>query len=116
MMHGGTRDLLFALIAALLVAAIAWVWGRAQPWPHVKRARAWFWNTLHKKQLQEITELRKDVDALLSVLDHWVTPGAGDKQRQFEYMAEVLAALGKRGISCADLRVASLIDNHYNYY
>jgi hypothetical protein len=96
MMHGDTRDLLFALIAALLVTAAAWLWGRTQPWPRVKRAWGWLWNTLHKKQLEEITELRKDVDALLSVLDHWATPGAGDKQRQFEYMADVLKARGKR--------------------
>jgi hypothetical protein len=43
--------------------------------------------------------LRKDVGALLSLLDHWVTSGAGDKQRQFEYRAEALEARGKRGIS-----------------
>jgi hypothetical protein len=86
-----------------------------RPGIRVKRARGWLWNTLHKKQLEEITELRKDVDALLSVLDHWATPGAGDKQRQFEYMADVLKARGKRGISGADMRVASLIDNH-DYY
>lgn len=60
---------------------------------------AWLWSTLHKRQIEEINELRKDVDALLSVLDHWVTPGAGDKQRQFDYMAEVLEARNKRGIS-----------------
>lgn len=113
MVHGGTRDLLFALMAALLVTAGAWLWRRSEPWSHVKRARAWLWNVLHKKQLEEIAELRQDVDALLSVLDHWVTPGAGDKQRQFEYMAEVLNARGKRGISGADMRVARLIDNDY---
>jgi hypothetical protein len=43
--------------------------------------------------------LRKDVDALLSVLDHWVTSGTGNKQRQFEYTVEALEAHGKRGIS-----------------
>jgi hypothetical protein len=111
MIHGGTRDLLFALIAALLLAAAGWLWRRAQLRQRVKRARAWLWNALHKKQLEEMTELRKDVDALLSVLDHWVTPGAGDKQRQFEYMAEVLKERDKRGISGAGMRVASrLID------
>jgi len=114
MANGGTRDLLLALIAALLVAAAAWLWRRAQPWPRVKRARAWLWATLHKRQHQEIDELRKDVDALLSVLDHWVTPGAGDKQRQFEYMTEVLNARGKKGISGAGMRIASLRGNH-NY-
>ena len=112
MMHGGTRDLLFAVIAALFVTALAWLWHRGQPWQRVKHAWACLWNALHKKQLEEITELRKDVDALLSVLDHWVTPGAGDKQRQFEYMAEVLKERGKRGICGADMRVARLIDNH----
>jgi hypothetical protein len=112
MMHGSTRDLLFALIAALFVSAAAWLWGRVEPWRRVKHARAWLWNALHKKQLEEISELRKDVDALLSVLDHWVTPGAGDKQRQFEYMAEVLKARGKAGISGAGMRVARLIDNN----
>jgi hypothetical protein len=40
-------------------------------------------------QLEQIAELWKDVDALLSVLDHWVTSGAGDEQRQFEYMAKI---------------------------
>ena len=112
MLHASTRDLLFALIAAFLVTAVAWLWRRAQPWQRVKHARGWLWNALHKKQLEEITELRKDVDALLSVLDHWVTPGAGDKQRQFEYMAAVLNARGKRGTSGADMRVAELIDGH----
>jgi len=111
MMHWGTRDLVFAVAAALVVAAAAWLWGRAQPWLRVKRTRAWLWNVLHRKQLEEIAELRRDVDALLCVLDHWVTPGAGDKQRQFEYMAEVLKARGKRGISGADMRVASLVDD-----
>jgi hypothetical protein len=106
------EGLLFALIAALLLAAAAWLWRRAEPWQRVRHARAWLWNALHKKQLEEIAELRKDVDALLSVLDHWVTPGAGDKQRQFEYMAEVLNERGKRGISGAGMRVARLIDPH----
>jgi len=110
MMHGPIRDLLFALIAAVLVAVAVWLWRRTQLWQRVKRARKWLWYTLHKRQSEEIAELRKDVDALLSVLDHWVTPGAGDKQRQFEYMAEVLAARGKRGISGASMRVASLIN------
>jgi hypothetical protein len=76
-----------------------------------RRAGAWLWTLLHRKQLEEVAELRRDVDALLCVLDHWVTPGTGDKQRQFEYMAEVLRARGKRGISGADMRVASLIDD-----
>jgi len=111
MVHGTARDLLFALIAAVVVAVVLWLWGRIQPWPHVKRALTWLWNALHRRQLEEIAELRKDVDMLLSVLDHWITPGAGDKQRQFEYMAEVLGARGKRGISGASMRVASLIDN-----
>jgi hypothetical protein len=111
MMHGAPRDLLFALIAAVLVAAVVWLWGRTSPWNQLKRARAWLWETLHRSQLEEISELRKDVDMLLSVLDHWVTPGAGDKERQFQYMAEVLQARGKRGISGASMRVASLIDN-----
>src|SRR5258708_34214263 len=112
MMHGGTRDLLFAVIAALFVTSLAWLWHRGQPWQRVEDAWAWLWNALHKQQLEEITELRKDVDALLSVLDHWVTPGAGDKQRQFEYMAQVLKERGKRGISGAGMRVARLIDDH----
>lgn len=114
LMHDVIRDLLFAIIAAVPVAAAAWLWRRTQPWQRVKRSWAWLWDTLHKRQIEEITELRKDVDALLSVLDHWITPGAGDKQRQFEYMAEVLEARGKRGISGAYTRVASLIDNQ-NY-
>ena len=58
--------------------------------------------------------IRLALSSLLSVLDHWVTPGAGDKPRQFEYMAEVLEARNKRGISGAYMRVASLIDDqHY---
>jgi hypothetical protein len=112
MIRGGTQDLLYAVLAALLVTAAAWLWRHAQPWQRVNHARAWLWNALHKKQLEEITELRRDVDALLSVLDHWVTPGAGDKQRQFEYMAQVLQERGKQGISGAGMRVARLIDNH----
>jgi hypothetical protein len=112
MIQGDTQDLLFAVIAALLVTAAAWLWKRAHPWPRVKRVWAWLWSTLHKKQLEEITELRRDVDTLLSVLDHWVTPGAGDKQRQFEYMAQALEERGKRGISGAGMRVARLIDDH----
>src|SRR6266567_7179286 len=106
MTQGATRDLVFAVVAAALVAVAAWIWARAQPWQHVKRTGTRLWETLHKKQLAEIAELRKDVDVLLSILDHWVTPGAGDKQRQFQYMAEVLAARGKRGISGASMRVA----------
>ena len=114
MMHGTVRDLLFALIAGVLLAAAGWLWARTRPWQRFKRGWAWLWDTLHKRQIEEITELRKDVDALLSVLDHWVTPGAGDKQRQFEYVAEVLEARGKRGISGSYMRVASLIDDqHY---
>lgn len=114
MMHGFIPDLLFALIAAVLLAAAGWLWGRTHPRQRLTRAWAWLWGTLHKRQIEEINELRKDVDALLSVLDHWVTPGAGDKQRQFKYMAEVLEARNKRGISGADMRVASLIDSqHY---
>jgi hypothetical protein len=35
--------------------------------------------------------------------------GAGDKQRQFEHMADVLEARGKRGCSGANMRVASLV-------
>jgi hypothetical protein len=111
MMHGAIRDLLYALMAAVLAAALIWLWGRLQPWKLTKRGWEWLWASLHKSQLQEIAELRKDVDALLTVLDHWVTPGAGDKQRQFQYMAEVLQTRGKRGISGASMRVASLIDN-----
>jgi hypothetical protein len=30
MLHGGTRDLLYAIIAAVLLAAVAWLWKRAQ--------------------------------------------------------------------------------------
>jgi len=113
-MHGFVPDLLFALIAAVLLAAAGWLWGRTRAWQRLMRARAWLWGTLHKRQIEEIAELRKDVDALLRVLDHWVTPGAGDKQRQFEYMTEVLEARNKRGISEAYMRVASLIDDqHY---
>lgn len=115
MIHGFIPDLLFALIAAVLLAAAGWLWGRTHPWQNLARARAWLWGTLHKRQIEEINELRKDVDALLSVLDHWVTPGAGDKQRQFEYMAEVLEARNKRGISGAYMRVASLIENQHYY-
>jgi len=114
MIHDFVPDLLFALIAAVLLAAAGWLWSRTHPWQHLTRARAWLWGALHKRQIEEINELRKDVDALLSVLDHWVTPGAGDKQRQFKYMAEVLEARNKRGISGAYMRVASLIDDqHY---
>jgi hypothetical protein len=114
MMHDFVPDLLLALIAAVLLAAAGWLWARTHPWQQLTRARAWLWGTLRKKQIEEINELRKDVDALLSVLDHWLTPGAGDKQRQFEYMAEVLEARNKRGISGAYMRVARLIDDqHY---
>jgi hypothetical protein len=52
MIHAGTRDLLFAVIAALLLAAAAWLWRRAQPWQRVNHARTWLWNALHKKQLR----------------------------------------------------------------
>lgn len=113
-MFGFIPDLLFALMAAVLLAAAGWLWSRTHPWQHLTHARAWLWSTLHTRQIDEINELRKDVDALLSVLDHWVTPGAGDMRRQFEYMAEVLEARNKRGISGAYMRVASLIeDQHY---
>lgn len=114
MIPGGIQALMLAVIAAILMTAAAWLWKRAQLWERAKHAQAWVWDTLHKRQSEQITELRKDVDALLSVIDHWVTPGAGDKQRQFEYMAEALEARGsgKRGISGAYLRVASLIDDH----
>ncbi len=92
MMPGAARDLVFALIAALVVGTATWLWGRTRPWLRLRRAGAWLWTLHQRKQLEEIAELRRDVDALLCVLDHWVTPGAGDKQRQFEYMAEVLRA------------------------
>lgn len=111
MIHSGALDLLFALIAAVFMTAGAWLWAHIQPWQVAKRGRAWLWDTLHKRQSEQITELRNDVDALLSVLDHWVTPGAGDRQRQFQYMAEMLEARGQRGISGAYMRVASLTDN-----
>jgi hypothetical protein len=111
MVHGFVPNLLFALIAAALLTLAGWLWGRAHLWQHLTRARARLWGTLHKSQIEEINELRKDVDTLLSVLDHWVTPGAGDKQRQFEYIAEVLEVLGKKGISGAYMRVACLIDD-----
>jgi hypothetical protein len=113
-------DLLFALIAAVLLTVAGWLWSRIHPRQRLARVWAWLWNALHKRQIEEINELRKDiselqkdVDALLSVLDHWVTPGAGDKQRQFDYMAEVLEARNKRGISGAYMRVASLIDDQH---
>lgn len=115
MFHGNTRDLLFAVIAALLVTAVAWLWRFTQPLRRIKHFYAWFWNTLHKEQLEEIAELRKDVDALLSILDHWVTPGAGDKQRQFDYMTEMLNARSKQGISGAGMRVAGLIDSSHDF-
>lgn len=106
--------LLFALISAALLAVAGWLWSRIHPRQRLARIWAWLWSTLHKGQIEEVNELRKDVDALLSVLDHWVTPGAGDKQRQFDYMAEVLEGRNKRGISEAYMRVASLIDDqHY---
>lgn len=114
------EGILLAVIAALLVTAVAWLWRRSEAWPHVKRVRAWLWRVLHREQLEqiaglseELAELRADVDMLLSVLDHWVTPGAGDKQRQFEHMEEALAARGKRGISGAGMRVASIIDDRH---
>jgi hypothetical protein len=111
MMRSAIEDLLYAVAAAVLLTAAAWLWKRAQPRLQLKRAWTWFWTSLHRRQLEEIAELRKDVDALLSVLDHWVTPGAGDKQRQFEFMAQALSDRGKRGISEADMRVARLVDN-----
>jgi hypothetical protein len=92
------------------VAVAAWLWKRIEPWKRVQRRRSQFWNYIHKSQLAEIADLRKDVDALLMVIDHWTTPGAGDKQRQFDYMAEILQARGKNGISGAGMRVASLMD------
>jgi hypothetical protein len=81
MMGSAIGGLLYAVAAALLLTAAAWLWKRAQPQLQVRRAWTWFWTCLHRRRLEEIGELRKDVDALLSVLDHWVTPGAGDKQR-----------------------------------
>lgn len=110
-MRSTIEDLLYAVAAALLLSAAAWLWKRAQPRLQLRRAWTWFWTSLHRRQLEEISELRKDVDGLLSVLDHWVTPGAGDKQRQFEFMAQVLNDRAKRGISGADTRVARLIGN-----
>jgi hypothetical protein len=109
MMHGSNRDLAFALAAAPAVAAMAWLRQRIRAWVRIKQAGSWVWRAIQRRQLEEIAELRRDVVALLQVLDHWVTPGAGDKQRQFDYMTEVLAARGKRGISGADMRVARLI-------
>jgi hypothetical protein len=44
-------------------------------------------------------------------LRHRGQPWQRVKQRQFEYVAEVLKEGGKRGISGADMRVAMLIDN-----
>lgn len=81
----------------------------------ISSAGRWFWRAIHRQQLEEMAELRRDVDALLHVLDHWVTLGVGDKQRQFDYMTEVLTARGKRGISGADMRVASLINDDTAY-
>ena len=125
-----TWDLALALIAAVIVSGLAWFWRYAKPWSRIKHFLGRFWvmlhrgqlveieklrqgmNAQHESQLAKIEELRQDVDALLSVLDHWVTPGAGDRQRQFGYMAEVLTACGKRGISGAGMRVASLIADH----
>jgi hypothetical protein len=117
-MNGFILALLLALVAAVLLTAAGWLWGRTRSWQRLSRAWTWLWAILHKRQIEEIdelrneiNELRKDVDALLSVLDHWVTPGAGDMQRQFGYMAEVLEARNKRGVSEAYMRVASIIDD-----
>ena len=112
---GTGRDWLLAFIAALVIAFAAWLWKRVTPWQLVRRAMASAWSLLHRRQLAEIEELRKDLDALLSVLDHWTTPGAGDKQRQFAYMAEVLEARRKRGISGASMRVASLRETNQTF-
>lgn len=109
MLSGLPEGLALACVAAVMLAAATWLWTRARLWATTRAVlhRVWVW--LHREQLAEIQELRQDVDILLSVLDHWVTPGAGDKQRQFQYMAEALAARGKRGCSGASMRVASLI-------
>jgi hypothetical protein len=88
---------------------------RRTPWQLLKRGISSAWSVLHRRQLAEIEELRKDVDALLAVLDHWITPGAGDKQRQFEFMAEVLEARHKRGISGASMQVASLSETNHTF-
>jgi hypothetical protein len=110
-MRSAIEDLLYALAAAVLLSSTVWLWKRWQLQLQLTRAWASYWTRLHRRQLEEIGELRKDVDALLSVLDHWVTPGAGDKQRQFEFMVQVLNERAKRGISGADMRVARLVDN-----
>ncbi len=97
-----TVDLVWALVAAMIVTAGGWLWQRARPWRQIKSLCARVWAHLHRQQLAEIAELREDVNALLMVLDHWTTPGAGDKQRQFEYMAEALRARGasRRAARC----------------
>jgi hypothetical protein len=110
MLNGLVEGLVLAIVAALILGGVTWLWRRARPWARAKAAVRRTWLRLHGDQLAEIQQLRQDVDALLNVLDHWVTPGAGDKQRQFEYVAEVLAARGRRGCSGASMRVAQLID------
>lgn len=109
MLNGLAEGLVLAVIAALIIGCMTWLWRRASPWARTKAVVRWAWLRLNRDQIAEIQELRRDVDALLYVLDHWITPGAGDKQRQFEYMAEVLAARGRRGCSGASMRVAELL-------
>jgi hypothetical protein len=109
MLSGLAEGFALAIIAALALGGVTWLWKRATPWLRTKAVLRRAWLRLNRDQITQIQELRQDVDALLNVLDHWVTPGAGDKQRQFEHMAEVLGTRGKRGCSGASMRLASLI-------
>ena len=75
MLSGLAGAFVLAIIAALVLGGVTWLWKLARPWLRMKALlrRAWF--RLSRDQITEIQELRKDVDALLNVLDHWVTPG-----------------------------------------
>lgn len=53
-----------------------------------------------KRQIQ-LDELRRDLDACLSILDHMATAGSGDWSAQWAYVDQVLTGIGKRGISHA---------------
>jgi hypothetical protein len=47
----------------------------------------------------QIDENRRGLDACLMMLDHLATAGNGGWAAQWDYIGEILACIGKRGIS-----------------